>query len=243
MYAPTANGTASRRARAQPQDHREQPERRDELAEQLRPARARTCRDSGEERLIEHGVGDRDAGERPGDLGHDVAPARPATAASPCHGVGERDAGLKCAPEIGPNARMSATSAAPVASVFASSASATFPPASRSPMMPEPTTAASSIAVPTASATARRRKSGEAATGVSRDDVGPPPGAWTDVTRGSAWRPNRAAASQWRRGSAGRPPAAPPRCPSPPPGPRSSSAVDGPRSERPGSARPRRRTP
>jgi hypothetical protein len=36
--------------------------------------------------------------------------------------------GLKCAPEIGPNARISATSAAPVAIVFASRAIATSPP-------------------------------------------------------------------------------------------------------------------
>jgi hypothetical protein len=51
-------------------------------------------------------------------------------------------------PEIGPNVRTSAASAAPVAIVFASSASATFPPASRSAMMPEPTTAATRNPVP-----------------------------------------------------------------------------------------------
>ena len=45
-------------------------------------------------------------------------------------------AGLRCAPEIGPNVRMRAISAAPVAMVLASRAIATFPPASRSPMMP-----------------------------------------------------------------------------------------------------------
>src|SRR5207302_3371497 len=69
-------------------------------------------------------------------------------------------AGLKWAPEMGPKVRIKATSAAPVASVFASSATATLPPARRSPMMPEPTTAASSIAVPTASATRRRSRPG-----------------------------------------------------------------------------------
>src|SRR4051794_36618617 len=52
---------------------------------------------------------------------------------------------------MAPNVRMSATSTAPVASVLASSATATFPPASRSPMMPDPTTAARSRAVPTSS--------------------------------------------------------------------------------------------
>ena len=67
-------------------------------------------------------------------------------------------AGFRCAPETGPNARMIATSAPPVAIAFASSAIATSPPASRSAMMPEPTTAASSSAVPTASAVARRAR-------------------------------------------------------------------------------------
>src|SRR5207247_678154 len=45
---------------------------------------------------------------------------------------------------------MSATSAAPVASVLASNATATLPPARRSPMMPDPTTAASRSAEPVA---------------------------------------------------------------------------------------------
>src|SRR5262252_5454555 len=64
--------------------------------------------------------------------------------------------GLKCAPEIGPNVRIRAMRAAPVAIEFASRAIATFPAASRSPMMPEPTMAASNRAVPTASLVARR---------------------------------------------------------------------------------------
>src|SRR5580658_5270506 len=45
---------------------------------------------------------------------------------------------------------------APVAMLFARSAIATFPPASRSPMMPDPMTAANRKAVPSPSATARR---------------------------------------------------------------------------------------
>src|SRR6188508_2751172 len=55
---------------------------------------------------------------------------------------------------------MSATSPAPVATALARRAIATFPPASCSPMMPEPTTVASRRAVPTASAAARRARSG-----------------------------------------------------------------------------------
>src|SRR3954471_15884749 len=62
--------------------------------------------------------------------------------------------GLKCAPERSANVTTSAISAKPVASELARRAIAALPPARRSPMMPEPTTAARSSAVPTASAAA-----------------------------------------------------------------------------------------
>src|SRR5438105_1244661 len=65
-------------------------------------------------------------------------------------------AGFMCAPLIGPKVRISATSAPPVASALASSATARFPPARRSAMIPLPTTAASSSAVARLSATNRR---------------------------------------------------------------------------------------
>ena len=68
--------------------------------------------------------------------------------------------GLKWAPEIGLNVRIRATSAAPVAAVFARRASPTLPPAKRSPMMPEPTTAATRSPVPRPSATTRRARVG-----------------------------------------------------------------------------------
>src|SRR5580692_11439155 len=73
----------------------------------------------------------------------------------PCMASASVTAGLKWAPEIGASARISATKAAPVAMELASKASATFPPASRSAMIPEPTTAISRNAVPRASVTAR----------------------------------------------------------------------------------------
>src|SRR5882762_10496109 len=67
-------------------------------------------------------------------------------------------AGFKCAPEIGANVRISASNAAPVAIVFASRAIATFPPAKRCPIMPDPTTAATRNALPKNSAVSRARR-------------------------------------------------------------------------------------
>src|SRR5260370_2745103 len=98
------------------------------------------------------------------------APAS-ATRRWPSSAAAKLTAGLKCAPEIGANARIKATSAAPVAMVLARSAVATFPPASRSAMIQEPTTAATRKPVPANSAVARRaRERGEGMVSASLRD-------------------------------------------------------------------------
>ena len=68
----------------------------------------------------------------------------------------ERDDRIEVRAGNGPNAKMSATSAPPVASALASSASPTLPGNRPCAMMPDPTTTASSNAVPTASAATRQ---------------------------------------------------------------------------------------
>ena len=97
-----------------------------------------------------------DAENRPddlsGDIGRNLAPCRRAAPR-----FDERDCGIEMRRDRSER-RMSATSTAPVAMVFARSAMATLPPANRSPMIPEPTTQARSRAVPTASLARRRER-------------------------------------------------------------------------------------
>src|SRR5687768_7105120 len=65
-----------------------------------------------------------------------------------------------CAPEIGPSIVISTNSMAPVAMVLASRATASFPPASRSAMIPEPITQANRKKAPSPSAAIRRPSRG-----------------------------------------------------------------------------------
>jgi hypothetical protein len=65
-------------------------------------------------------------------------------------------AGLKWAPEMDPNVRISANSPAPVAVEFSNSSRPALPGDSRCAAIPDPTTIASSSAVPMASAVSSR---------------------------------------------------------------------------------------
>jgi hypothetical protein len=65
-----------------------------------------------------------------------------------------------CAPEIGPNIVISTNRIAPVASVFPSRATASFPPDRLSAMIPEPITQANRKNEPTPSAVTLRARPG-----------------------------------------------------------------------------------
>ncbi len=95
----------------------------------------------------------------PATCAADVHAARRAVAMPPSTRSARVTTGLKCAPDTGPSARISATSAAPVAIEFSSSCSPTSSGERRCAEMPEPTTTATSSAVPDASAVARRARS------------------------------------------------------------------------------------
>ena len=93
----------------------------------------------------------RDPAERARDLRREIpghfSPGKPAL-----RRVASVTAGLKCAPEIGPNVRISATSMAPGRQRVGKQRDRDVSTRERSPIMPEPTTAASSNAVPSPSA-------------------------------------------------------------------------------------------
>src|SRR5580698_6278597 len=156
MYAATAKGIASDLAR----EHKEITAIRPNVATNSLNASAqpgRACTENEYQR-------------RPNITCASNVPARPPTtcaltyhgtsrhAKSPDVAAASVTAGFKCAPEIGAKEKISATSAAPVANAFASNAIATLPPASCSPMIPEPTTAATRNSVPPNSQAVRRAK-------------------------------------------------------------------------------------
>ena len=137
-------------------NHDEQSERCQKLAEELRESHADVMR-WREQWMIEHRMRCDDADQPAGDLRNDItgdaAPCKPAFDRR-----GERHRGIEVRAGDRRKGEMSVTRTAPVAMLFASSTSAMFPPDSRSPVIPEPTTAATRSAVPMPSLTMARMR-------------------------------------------------------------------------------------
>src|SRR5687768_2000434 len=154
MYAATAMAAASGRRLAQPQITDSRPK--------VATASLKTCAPPDRVRAESASSGSPNitcAVTTPANAPASCAARYPGTRtheSPPCDAAASVTTGFICAPEIGPKARIRHSRAAPVARLFASSAMATFPPDSRSPMMPEPTTAQTSSAVATNSAAAAR---------------------------------------------------------------------------------------
>src|SRR5688572_7871272 len=228
MYAATVTGTAAALRRAQPQMTASSPNvATNSLNIWAPPARTRwEAKKSGSENITW-------AAATPTKAPAICAATYGGTsrhASPPCEAAASVTAGLKWAPDTGPNVAMRATRAAPVATVLASSAIATLPPARRTPMIPDPMTAARRKAVPSASAVIRQaRLEGGIVSAISRDPA-----------RGRA---RSAVASRCDRAPCGRRRAAPPRCRWPPTDPRSSSGSGEPGPGRGGTAPRRGRTP
>ena len=94
--------------------------------------------------------------QQPDDLHENVGHRRLASGSSPRSAWTKDTAGLKWAPLTGPNNAINVARTATVAPVFAMSATARFPAASRSAMIPEPITVAASSNEPKPSAARRR---------------------------------------------------------------------------------------
>ena len=134
-----------------------QAERRHAFGQPLRAAGSDLQRGI-QQRQAEHRMRHDGSGDAAGDLRRHIRAAPRAASARAWSANTSDTAGLKCAPDIGPRIVMSTTRIAPVGSVLPSNASATSL-VSVSAMMPEPTTVATNIAVPRASAIRRRGRS------------------------------------------------------------------------------------
>ena len=146
----------ARPVRAQGEDHEHQPERRDDLGEQVRAGSRGGASDDADRGQREHTLASTAPRDAAGDLGRHVGAARRAGARPPKAASTSDTTGLKCAPETGPNIKMIANSPAAVAAAFSSSCRPASSGDSRWAAMPEPTTSAARNALPRNSASSRR---------------------------------------------------------------------------------------
>ena len=143
----------------QGEDQRDQPGGGDDLADEMAGGDAVLGGDL-EHSPVEHDVGQDRADDAAGDLGDgvggDVADLIPVPARRPSSQSAAETTGLKCAPETGPNNRISTARPNTVAVEFSSSCNPTSSGDSCCAAIPEPTTTVTSSAVPMNSASSRR---------------------------------------------------------------------------------------
>ena len=134
------------------EDHQQQPERSRSTSPSQHPAAITRGGSRGERAEPEHQVGEERADDRADDLGDDEHDGVRVSMTDRARSTSVTS-GLKAA-ETGCSARISATSAAPVTTLFSSSCSPTLSGERRAAAMPEPTMAVSRNAVPMNSASA-----------------------------------------------------------------------------------------
>ena len=141
------------------EDQRDQARGRDDLPDSV-PGAGPVRAGDLHEWEVEHGVGQDGPGDRADGLGGDVGGDVDTGDAGGCPAaeqpVGGVTTGLKCAPETGPNIRISTANPNTVAVLFSSSCNPVLPGDSCWAAIPDPTTTLTSRPVPMTSASNRR---------------------------------------------------------------------------------------